>query len=144
MEELAGFKVGSDGRDYRCLKKASEVQVMSQMLKLVAAIVLGAGVIGAAGLARADEWVDREYYDDDFGDGDFGGAYERYVVTPPPPPPPPPVVIYREVPVAVPEFAPPVYGWVDMRPPSCGEYRYWDGDECLDARDDPPYVGPRW
>ncbi len=135
MEELPGLKVGSDGRDYRCLKKASEVQVMSQMFKLLAAIVLCAGLIGAPGTSQAGEWVDREYFDDD-----FDGPYTRYVA----PPPPPPVVIYREVPVAVPEFAPPVYGWVDMRPPSCGKYRYWDGDQCLDARDDPPYVGPRW
>ncbi len=122
--------------------KASEAQVMSQMLKLIIAAVLSAGVLVAHGAAHAGEWVDREYYDDDF-DGPYDGPYERYVV-PPPPPPPPPAVIYREVPVVVPEFVPPVYGWVYMRPPSCGKYRYWDGDQCLDARDDPPYVGPRW
>jgi hypothetical protein len=29
-------------------------------------------------------------------------------------------------------------GWVYARPANCGEYRYWDGSECLDARDYPP------
>jgi len=29
-------------------------------------------------------------------------------------------------------------GWVYARPANCGEYRYWDGRECLDARDYPP------
>ena len=29
------------------------------------------------------------------------------------------------------------------RPRSCGEYYYWDGSACVDARKYPPYVGPR-
>jgi len=29
------------------------------------------------------------------------------------------------------------------RPRSCGEYFYWDGSACVDARKYPPYVGPR-
>ncbi len=29
------------------------------------------------------------------------------------------------------------------RPRSCGEYYYWDGRACVDARHYPPYVGPR-
>jgi len=29
------------------------------------------------------------------------------------------------------------------RPRSCGEYYYWDGRACVDARKYPPYVGPR-
>ncbi len=29
---------------------------------------------------------------------------------------------------------PRVYGWV--RPDDCGEFRYWNGDECVDARYD--------
>jgi hypothetical protein len=29
------------------------------------------------------------------------------------------------------------------RPRSCGEYYYWDGTACVDARKYPPYVGPK-
>lgn len=30
-----------------------------------------------------------------------------------------------------------------QRPRSCGEYYYWDGNACVDARKYPPYVGPK-
>lgn len=33
---------------------------------------------------------------------------------------------------------------VPIRPASCGQYRYWDGERCADARYEPPYLGPRW
>jgi len=29
------------------------------------------------------------------------------------------------------------------RPRSCGEYYYWDGRACVDARKYPPYLGPK-
>jgi len=29
------------------------------------------------------------------------------------------------------------------RPLSCGEYRYWNGDRCVDARYNNPYIGPK-
>ena len=29
------------------------------------------------------------------------------------------------------------------RPSSCGQYRYWNGDRCVDARYNDPYLGPR-
>lgn len=29
------------------------------------------------------------------------------------------------------------------RPLSCGEYRYWSGERCVDARYNNPYIGPR-
>jgi len=38
----------------------------------------------------------------------------------------------------VPEWLPP------PRPANCGEYHYWNGAYCADAREQPPYVGPRW
>ena len=38
---------------------------------------------------------------------------------------------------------PPVIAIVPVRPASCGEYRYWDGDRCVDARYNNPYLGPR-
>lgn len=30
------------------------------------------------------------------------------------------------------------------RPSSCGQYRYWNGDYCADARYERPYLGPRY
>lgn len=30
-----------------------------------------------------------------------------------------------------------------VRPQSCGEYHYWDGTACLDARYNDPYLGPK-
>lgn len=29
------------------------------------------------------------------------------------------------------------------RPASCGQYRYWNGEACVDARYNTPYLGPR-
>jgi hypothetical protein len=59
----------------------------------------------------------------------------------------PPVPV-RQVPIPPPPpYGPPVYGWVFIPPPpppSCGQYHYWAGDHCADARYSPPYVGPRW
>jgi hypothetical protein len=55
---------------------------------------------------------------------------------------PPPVV----TPV-VPQTAPVVEGApvvvVPLRPASCGEFHYWNGVACVDARYNNPYLGPR-
>lgn len=32
---------------------------------------------------------------------------------------------------------------VPVRPASCGQYHYWNGVQCVDARYNNPYVGPR-
>jgi hypothetical protein len=32
---------------------------------------------------------------------------------------------------------------VPVRPLSCGEYHYWDGTACVDARYNDPYLGPK-
>jgi hypothetical protein len=32
---------------------------------------------------------------------------------------------------------------VPLRPASCGQYHYWDGTRCVDARYHDPYLGPR-
>jgi hypothetical protein len=34
-------------------------------------------------------------------------------------------------------LAPRVYGWT-LRPADCGTFRYWNGERCADARDEPP------
>lgn len=58
------------------------------------------------------------------------GYVQRYGYGPPPPAVYPPLFFY--------DWGPP------PRPASCGKYRYWDGEACVDARFRPPYVGPRW
>jgi hypothetical protein len=59
-----------------------------------------------------------------------------------------PPVIYERSPgyrvIAPRPYAPGVYGYVAERPTSCGEFRYWNGVRCVDARDNPPDLGPRW
>ncbi|MGD9503160.1 MAG: hypothetical protein AB7V40_11820 [Methyloceanibacter sp.] len=59
-----------------------------------------------------------------------------------------PVVVPREAVETDPNLAegglnPPVVAIVPVRPTSCGEFRYWDGDRCVDARYNNPYLGPR-
>lgn len=72
----------------------------------------------------------RGYYDDDADDEEDRDD----------PPPPPEARGYPQPPEGdvVPEWVPP------PRPANCGEYKYWNGAYCADAREQPPYVGPRW
>jgi hypothetical protein len=80
----------------------------------------------------------RRLYDDDYYDHvppsyyapRVYGYVQRYGYGPPPPVVYPPLYFY--------DWGPP------PRPSSCGKYRYWDGEACVDARFRPPYVGPRW
>ena len=39
-------------------------------------------------------------------------------------------------------YAPPAP--VPLRPSNCGQYRFWNGQYCADARYQLPYLGPRW
>jgi hypothetical protein len=68
--------------------------------------------------------------DDDivFEDGDFDERQPPRDDPYPPPADAAPVI----------EFLPP------PRPANCGEFRYWNGAYCADARVEPPYTGPRW
>lgn len=60
------------------------------------------------------------------------------------------VTVDRDVEVEVDDDAlsqgglnPPIVAIVPVRPTSCGEYRYWNGNRCVDARYNDPYLGPR-
>src|SRR6478752_2893532 len=69
---------------------------------------------------------DRRDRDEDEGDWDE-------------PPPYPSLEYVRPAPgYPLPEWLPP------PRPANCGEFHYWNGEVCADARVRPPYVGPRW
>jgi|GEM_PF-543599 len=48
-----------------------------------------------------------------------------------------------DVEVDVEAEAPAVIVGPPPRPLSCGEYRYWNGAACVDARYNDPYLGPR-
>lgn len=37
-----------------------------------------------------------------------------------------------------------VYGWSAERPLDCGEFHYWNGAECIDAREVAPDTGPKY
>jgi hypothetical protein len=119
----------------------SEQMRLVAMSKSISAVVLVAVLLGLSGSVQAGG----PRYDDDYyyGGGYYGGYYPNY----PPRPPLPPVPV-RQVPIPPPPpYGPPVYGWVFIPPPpppSCGQYHYWAGDHCADARYSPPYVGPRW
>lgn len=62
----------------------------------------------------------------------YGPDVEVEVVVPP--------VVVEEAPGVLSE---PMVMIVPVRPVSCGQYRYWDGDRCVDARYHNPYIGPR-
>jgi len=102
-------------------------QLEAQMLRLVTAAVVAIAVLGTAASASA---ADDDHYD---------GLYAPGVAVPMQR-----VQIYRGPPLVQGQYAPPVYGWVIIRPSSCGKYRYWKGLRCVDARYRPPYVGPKW
>ena len=56
----------------------------------------------------------------------------------------PPVVVAPVVPVVPPVVVEePVIVMPPPRPASCGEFRYWNGQYCVDARYNRPYLGPR-
>ena len=33
---------------------------------------------------------------------------------------------------------PRVYGWTSLPPDDCGTFKYWNGEDCVDARFEPP------
>jgi hypothetical protein len=121
-------------------RRLSEQMRLVPMSKSISAVVLVAVLLGLSGSVQAGGPRYGDYYD---GGGYYGGYYPPY----PPRPPLPPVPV-RQVPIPPPPpYGPPVYGWVFIPPPpppSCGQYHYWAGDHCADARYSPPYVGPRW
>lgn len=65
---------------------------------------------------------------------DAGAPYVRYGGAPASGYAPPPVA----------EYVPPAPVLIPLRPRSCGQYRYWNGEYCADARYERPYLGPRW
>lgn len=85
--------------------------------------------LGQDGILPAGYRHYQDDVDDDEAPDDYGPPARSYGYAPPP----------------APYFDAPVYEWLPPpRPANCGEYRYWNGEYCADARYNPPYVGPRW
>ena len=53
------------------------------------------------------------------------------------------VAVDPDVEIDVDDGAPAVIVLPPPRPASCGQYRYWNGERCVDARYNKPYIGPR-
>ncbi len=53
------------------------------------------------------------------------------------------VVVQPGTPPATVTENPPIVTIVPVRPASCGEFHYWNGSACVDARYNDPYLGPR-
>ena len=87
---------------------------------------LAAPAAAEGGLVQKVQIFPRRYY------RQYPYGAPPVVVVPPAVPVVPPVVVQEPV-IVVP---PP-------RPASCGEYRYWNGQYCVDARYNRPYLGPR-
>ena len=87
---------------------------------------LAAPATAEGGLVQKVQIFPRRYY------RQYPYGAPPVVVVPPAVPVVPPVVVQEPV-IVVP---PP-------RPASCGEYRYWNGQNCVDARYNRPYLGPR-
>jgi hypothetical protein len=93
-----------------------------------------AGVTSQTGMTHEVQLFPRRYY----RNHPYAVPPAAVVVTPPPVVVPAPVVpgavpLVEGVPVVV----------VPLRPASCGEFHYWNGVACVDARYNNPYIGPR-
>jgi hypothetical protein len=149
------------------MRNCSRTRFCALAACVAAGVYLGAGAAAAAPLAgigtkpaRAQNYLSpvngddvatpverRSYYGSEF---DGGYAYDYSAWYPPPPayyPPvyyPPPYYTEYYTEWVVPKrryYRSHSYRW---RPSSCGEYRYWKGSCCVDARRHRPYVGPKW
>jgi hypothetical protein len=95
--------------------------------KLLPTVAFVAGLAFTVGTADAQTVNRGTYYETE---DDAAAAAMPYRGAPAPGP----------APIARQRYEAPVYGWSYMVParPSCGVFRYWDGEKCLDARDVPP------
>ena len=106
-----------------------------------------AAPLGAVSVERAASQVEPAQYPYYLDDRYYHGPYPRRVY-PPSIYDAPPRYYERRV---FPHYAPRVYDYrapeyIDepARPTSCGQYRYWNGEYCADARYERPYLGPKW
>ena len=127
------------------------------LMAAVTFVLLAAGVfvsaearaapLGAVSVERAASQVDPAQYPYYFDDRYYDGPYRRRAY--PPSIYDAPRRYYERR--AFPYYSPRVYDYTapeyldePARPTSCGQYRYWNGEYCADARYERPYLGPKW
>ena len=127
------------------------------LIAAVAFALLAAGVLisdqshaaplGAVSAERSTSQVEPVQYPYYFDDRYYGAPYPRRVYPPSIYYDPPRYYERRVYPSYSPrvyDYAAPAYIDEPARPTSCGQYRYWNGEYCADARYERPYLGPKW
>jgi len=109
---------------------------MRYLRELSAVLAIGLGLASAPNVAGAVQPVSLRAPASLVQKVDYWHRYYRQHGYPPPP------VVPVPVPVPPPALNPPVVMEVPLRPASCGEYHFWDGQACVDARFNKPYLGP--
>lgn len=101
-------------------------------------------VTALKGPAAATELAQYSYFDDRY----YDDPYRPRRIYPPSyyygPPRPYEPRAFRDYAPRVYDYTPPAYFEESARPTSCGQYRYWNGEYCADARYERPYLGPKW
>jgi len=108
---------------------------------------LRAAPLGAASVEGVDSQVDPVQYPYYFDDRYYAGPYPRRFYPPSIYYAPPRYYDRGAFPSNLPrayEYSAPRHVDEPSRPPSCGQYRYWNGEYCADARYERPYLGPKW
>jgi hypothetical protein len=106
-----------------------------------------AAPLGAGSFERAASQVDLVQYPYYFDDRYYAGPYPRHFYPPSVYYPPQRYYERRAAPSYSSreyEYSAPGYFDEPIRPTSCGQYRYWNGEYCADARYERPYLGPKW
>jgi hypothetical protein len=114
------------------MKRQTERQM--RKFPIFVSACLACGLVFAAGSAGAAPLPGMSSLNASTAPVETVGWRKRYGVLPGAPPPVPgAVVVETDDGVAV----------VPLRPLSCGEYHYWNGVACVDARYNDPYLGPK-
>jgi hypothetical protein len=106
-----------------------------------------AAPLGAVSVERAASQVDPAQYPYYFDERYYDGRYRRRAYPPSVYYAPPRYYERRAFPYYPPrvyDYTAPEYYDEPARPTSCGQYRYWNGEYCADARHERPYLGPKW
>lgn len=106
-----------------------------------------AAPLGAISVERAASQVNQAQYPYYFDDHYYDGPYRRHTYPPSIYYAPPRHYERRAFPYYLPrvyDYTAPEYFDEPARPTSCGQYRYWNGEYCADARYERPYLGPKW
>jgi hypothetical protein len=109
-----------------------------------------AAPLGVASIERSASQVEPAQYPYYLDDRYYDAPYPRRVYPPSIYYAPPRYYERRAFPYYSPysprayDYTAPAFADEPPRPTSCGQYRYWNGEYCADARYERPYLGPKW